>query len=42
MLAAVNLALFAERVAPNYAEQRRTLAESIELGTKGRKCGKAK
>ncbi len=29
-------------VAPNYAEQRRTLAKSIGLGTKGRKSGKAK
>jgi len=29
-------------VAPNYAEQRRTLAKSIGLGTKGRKSTKAK
>lgn len=29
-------------VAPNYAEQRRTLAKSIGLGTKGRKKTKAK
>jgi len=29
-------------VAPNYAEQRRTLAKSIGLGTKRRKGGKAK
>jgi predicted transcriptional regulator len=29
-------------VAPNYAEQRRTLAKSIGLGTKGRKKNKAK
>jgi len=29
-------------VAPNYAEQRRTLAKSIGLGTKGRKATKAK
>jgi predicted transcriptional regulator len=29
-------------VAPNYAEQRRTLAKSIGLGTKGRKKTKGK
>ena len=29
-------------VAPNYAEQRRTLAKAIGLGTKRRKTGKAK
>lgn len=29
-------------VAPNYAEQRRTLAKAIGLGTKRRKSGKAK
>ena len=29
-------------VAPNYAEQRRTLAKSIGLGTKRRKTTKAK
>ena len=29
-------------VAPNYAQQRRELAKSIGLGTKGRKRGKAK
>jgi predicted transcriptional regulator len=29
-------------VAPNYAEQRRTLAKAIGLGTKRRKAGKAK
>ena len=29
-------------VAPNYAEQRRTLAKAIGLGTKRRKVGKAK
>ena len=28
------------RVAPNYAEQRRTLAKKIGLGTKRRRTGK--